>query len=337
MAKSPNQKLKLLYLARILGDRTDEEHPMTIGDMITALGQQGIEAERKSLYDDIEALNGFGMDIETRKTRTFGYYVGSRPFELPELKLLVDAVQCSRFITTKKSADLIRKIEGLTSRGLASQLQRQVFLTNRVKTLNESIYYNVDKLHTAIFEQRQATFRYYEYTLDKRERFRRNGERYTVNPCALTWDNENYYLIAYDAPGERYRHYRVDRMAQVEILQDRPRDPVPETPEFDLSRYTRSLFTMFAGEEEMVEMEFDNSLISVVIDRFGKDVPFSRPKPDRFRIHAKIATSPPFLSWIVQFGANACVVGPPSIVEKMRQMLLDAQSCYAGACQEGNP
>jgi predicted DNA-binding transcriptional regulator YafY len=335
MAKSPNQKLKLLYLARILNDRTDEDHPITIGEMISALGQQGIEAERKSLYDDIEALGGFGMDIEKRKTRTFGYYVGSRPFELAELKLLVDAVQCSRFITTKKSADLIQKIESLTSRGLAGQLHRQVYLTNRVKTLNESIYYNVDKMHTAIYERRQATFRYYEYTLDKRERFRRNGARYIVNPCALTWDNENYYLIAYDTPGQKYRHYRVDRMAQVEVLEDHPRDPVPDTPEFDLSRYTRSLFTMFAGEEEMVEMEFDNSLVGVVIDRFGKEVPFSRTKPERFRIHAKIATSPPFLSWIVQFGAKACVVGPPSIVEKMRLMLLDAQSCYSADCRDG--
>ena len=328
MAKSPNQKLKLLYLARILNEQTDEDHPMSIGDMIAALDRHNIEAERKSLYDDLDALQTFGMDIERRKSRTFGYYIGARAFELAELKLLVDAVQCSRFITQKKSAELIRKIESLASRGQANQLHRQVYLANRVKAINESIYYNVDKLHAAIADRTKAAFKYYEYTLDKNERFRRNGERYIVNPCALTWDNENYYLIAFDTPEQKYYHYRVDRMTQVEILEDLGQDPVPASPEFDLSRYTRALFTMFSGDEELVEMEFDNSLIGVVIDRFGKDIAVSRRSEDRFRIHAKIATSRPFLSWIVQFGSKACVISPACVVDRMRAMLEEAQSCY---------
>ena len=330
MAKSPRQKIKLLYLARILNEKTDEDHPMTIGDMITALDGYNIEAERKSLYDDLDALQDFGMDICRRKSRTFGYYVGSRAFELPELKLLVDAVQCSRFITQKKSAELISKIENLTSRGLAGQLQRQVYLANRVKTFNESIYYNVDQLHAAIAGNRKASFKYYEYTLDKHERFRRNGDRYVVNPCALTWDNENYYLIAFDAVGQKHYHYRVDRMAQVEVLEDAERDPIPTSPEFDMSRYARTHFTMFTGEEERVEMEFEDSLIGVVIDRFGKDVPVSDRRNGRFHVHASVATSPPFLSWIVQFGARARIVGPASVVAKMREMLDGAQSCYGG-------
>ncbi|MBP7403198.1 MAG: WYL domain-containing protein [Clostridia bacterium] len=326
MAKSPNQKLKLLYLARILNENTDEEHPMSIADMIAALGNCGIEAERKSLYDDLEALQNFGMDILRRKTRTYGYFVGSRRFELAELKLLVDAVQCSRFITQKKSQDLIRKLEALTSRNLAGSLQREVYLANRVKTFNEAIYYSVDQLHTAIAMHRKASFKYYEYMLDKSERFRKNGAIYVVDPCALTWANENYYLIAFDPGGNKYYHYRVDRMAQVEVL-DEPRDPVPSSPEFELSRYVRARFSMYTGEEEMVEMEFDNDLIGVVIDRFGKDVPVNRHGTDRFRIHAKVAVSPTFLSWVFQFGSKACIVGPASVSERMRDMLREVLEC----------
>ncbi|NLN45473.1 MAG: WYL domain-containing protein [Clostridiaceae bacterium] len=323
MAKSANQKLKLYRLSRILEEQTDEEHPMTIGDMIRHLAQHGIEAERKSLYDDIEMIRTQGMDICTRKTGTFGYYVGRRPFELPELKLLVDAVQCSRFITRKKSMELIRKLEALTSRHLASQLQREVYLSNRVKTFNESIYYNVDRLHAAIAAGHKASFRYYEYTIDKHERFRRNGEVYVVNPCALTWDNENYYLIAFDQPGEKYYHYRVDRMAGVEVL-GTVRDDVPASPEFELSRYVRTHFAMFTGEEETVEIEFDNALVGVVIDRFGKEIPLSRSGPDRFCIHTRVAVSAPFLSWVFQFGANARIVGPASVVAKMQSLIAAA-------------
>ena len=214
MAKSPNQKLKLLYLYQILLQRTDEEHPITVHQLIGELDLRGIRAERKSVYDDLEALRLFGLDVQSRKGRSPGWFVGRREFELPELKLLVDVVQSSRFITRKKSDALIRKLEGLASSHQARQLQRQVYVDRRVKSMNESVYYTIDKLHTAIANRKAVTFKYFEYNVKKEKVFRREGKRYTVSPLGLIWDNENYYLAGYDHRSCEMRHYR-DRKSVV--------------------------------------------------------------------------------------------------------------------------
>ena len=208
-------KLKLLYLLEILWKDTDEEHTLTVPQLISRLEQRGISAERRSVYDDIQSLRDWGLDILERRTRTHGYYLASRTFELPELKLLVDAVQSSRFITVKKSQQLIKKIGSLTSRQEAGQLSRQVYVANRVKTGNEGIYYNVDEIHKAISQNRQISFQYAEYTLTKGVRHRRGGERYLVSPYILSWDDENYYLIAYHPRYEGLAHFRVDRKSVV--------------------------------------------------------------------------------------------------------------------------
>ena len=217
MARSPNQKRKLLCLCQLLWERTDEEHPLTVQELIDALEGMDIHAERKSIYDDMETLRTFGLDVQSRKGKAPGWFLGERPFELPELKLLVDAVQACRFITRRKSDALIRKLESLSSVHQARQLQRQVYVAGRVKAMNESVYYTIDKLHTALNARRAVTFKYFEYNMRKEKVFRRDGKRYAVSPYGLIWDNENYYLAGFDHARREMRHYRVDKMAELAV------------------------------------------------------------------------------------------------------------------------
>ena len=297
--KLSHQKLKLFYLMKILLEKTDEEHTITVPEMIAELGKLGISAERKSVYDDLEYLKLFGLDVCSRKTRTHDYFIGSREFELPELKLLVDSVQSSKFITHKKSMELISKIEKLTSEANAKKLHRQVFVTNRVKTVNETIYYNVDKIHDAIAANKQITFKYYDLDVNRKKVYRKNGDRYTESPVALTWDDENYYLITYKEKYDDYAHYRVDKMESIEITEE---DRVLSEEPFDLSAYSKTTFAMFGGEETEVSIKFENDLVGVVFDRFGTDVRIVKADEGHFIWTVKVAVSPHFLSWIVSFG-----------------------------------
>ncbi len=323
--KQSQQKLKLMYLAQILMEKTDEEHTITVPEMIAELGKLGISAERKSIYDDLEQLQLFGLDICSNKTRTTNYYIASRDFELPELKLLVDSVQASKFITRKKSMELISKIEKLTSHENAKKLQRQVFITNRVKTLNEQIYYNVDKIHEAIAENRQISFKYFNLDVNKNKVYRKEGGSYIESPVALTWDDENYYLITYKAKYGNYAHYRVDKMENIEltdesrVLADKP---------FDLSAYSKTMFQMFGGEETEVSIEFDNSLVGVVFDRFGTDIPIIKKDDDHFVCYVKVAVSPQFLSWIMSFGNRAKILSPDGVVKEMRSLAREVAEIY---------
>jgi predicted DNA-binding transcriptional regulator YafY len=219
---------------KMLLEKTDEENTMTISDMIVELERYGITAERKSIYDDIEALRHYGIDIATRKSKTTDYFVASRVFELPELKLLVDAVQCSKFVTYKKSNELIKKIESLASSRQAMSLHRQVYVANRVKAINENIYYNVDRLHVAIAENKQVSFKYFDYDIKKEKKYRKNGDLYFVSPYALSWDDENYYLITFSEKYNDFTHYRVDRMTNIEIV-DQPRVILPDDEYFNIA------------------------------------------------------------------------------------------------------
>ena len=323
--KSPNQKLKLMYLAKILMEKTDEEHFLTVPQMIEELARFDISAERKSIYDDLECLRLFGLDICSVKTKTTNYYIGSRDFELPELKLLVDSVQSSKFLTSKKSMELISKIEKLASREDAKKLHRQVFVTNRVKTLNEQIYYNVDKIHDAIAENRQITFRYFNLDLDKKKVYRKEGELYTESPVALTWDDENYYMITYKAKYGHFVHYRVDKMEGISILEE-PRNLSQE--DFDLSSYSKTMFQMFGGEETEVSIRFHNALVGVVFDRFGTDIPVVKEDEEHFVCRVKVAVSPHFLAWLVGFGDKAKILSPQRVVEEFRQLVEDVRKNY---------
>ena len=326
MAKSSNQKLKLLYLYKILLEKTDEKHPMTVKEMIEELEKYDIKAERKSIYDDLTLLgDNFGLDIVSVHSKTHGYYVGSRQFELAELKLLVDAVSSSKFITGKKSLSLISKIEKLSSVHDAKSLRRQVFVTDRVKALNEGIYYNVDTIHEAISNNKQITFKYYEWTTDKTKHYRKDGQLYIESPVSLTWDDENYYLIAYKPKYNSFAHYRVDKMESITIT-DNAR-VMPEN-DFDLALYTKKVFSMFSGEQESVDVEFDASLVSVVLDRFGMDVHIRKTDGNKFIAKLNVAISNTFFSWISGFGAKARIVAPQKTKEEYINYLKNILDVY---------
>ena len=327
MAKMSNQKAKILYLMRLFEEETDEEHPLSRKDLEERLADIGIHAERKSLYNDIETLKNFGLDIAYRKEQPEGYYLTGRDFELAELKLLVDAVQSSRFITQKKSDALIKKIEELTDRPEARQLQRQVVVADRIKAMNESIYYNVDKLHTAISEDRQIIFRYFEWTVSKEIRLKKDGENYHVSPWALTWDNENYYLIGYDMDAGILKHFRVDRMLHIGILNIR-REGREEFSRFDLARYTRQTFGMFGGDEQMVRLRFHNKYVGVVIDRFGKNVPLRPDGDDHFIARINVAVSEQFYGWLTGLGRDAQILSPEAVVKEYKDLLEDLGEMY---------
>lgn len=317
MPKSSNQKLKLIYLMKILLERTDETHGITMPEMIEALASYGVSAERKSLYNDLENLRVYGLDvIGIQEDRTYSYHIGNRQFELAELKLLVDSVQASKFITAKKSNELIKKIEGLASKYEASQLHRQVFVAGRVKTMNESIYYNVDRIHTAIAENSRITFQYFQWNVDKKMELRHDGAVYEVSPWSLSWDNENYYLIAYDGAEEIIKHFRVDKMLSIKS-NGKEREGRQVFQSFDMAAYARKMFGMYGGEEERVRIECENSFAGVMIDRFGKDVSMIGLDDQKFAVNVEVAVSRQFLAWIIGLGEGVTLAGPERVVEMM--------------------
>ena len=309
MPKSINQKAKLLYIQKFLLEETDENHSLTVNQIITKLASYGISAERKSIYDDIETLRNFGVDIICIRSRSNSYFIGERSFQLPELKLLVDAVEASKFITGKKTMELIKKLEGCTSKYQASSLHRQVIVKDRIKNMHESIYYNVDKLHQAIADKKQISFKYMEWTIDKDEKFRKNGVKYVENPCSFCWDNDNYYLITFNSKHQKNLHYRVDRMAEVTIL-DTACEGCEKSKSFDLVSHAQKHFGMYGGEVTNVEMQFDKSLTGVIIDRFGKDVEIKKADDNNFTICVDIAVSPVFFGWLMSLGTKGKVLGP---------------------------
>lgn len=321
------QKKKILCLMQILLERTDDEHSMSANDLCKALEEYGLSAERKSIYSDIETLKDFGMDIVQLKGTNPGYYIGKRDFELPELKLLVDAVQSSKFITTKKSEELIKKLEGLTSRQEAGQLQRQVFIYNRPKTGNETIYYNVDLIHSAIFKNKQITFQYAEWTAKKELRLKKGGTHYIVSPWALTWDDENYYLIAYDKASNLIKHYRVDKMQNVQFLDDE-RLGKEQFQSFDLASFAKKTFAMYGGRDETVLLLCHNSLAGVILDRFGKDVWMIPVDEEHFKAKVLVSVSQQFFGWITGIGDKMRLIGPASIKEEYKQYLLGILQNY---------
>lgn len=312
----------------MLNEKTDEDNTMTINDMIAELDRYGIAAERKSIYDDLEALRNYGLDIAMRKSKTTDYFVASRLFELPELKLLVDAVQCSKFVTHKKSNELIKKIESLASHRQAQSLHRQVYVSNRVKTINESIYYNVERLHTAIAENKRVSFKYFDYDIKKEKAFRKNGDKYLVSPYALSWDDENYYLVTFSTKYNDFTHYRVDRMTEIN-MSDEERDPLSVSEHFDIAEYTKKVFNMFGGEDVMVKLQLDNSLVNAVIDRFGKDIVIGRMDDSSFYIWIKVAVSSTFFAWIMQFGNKVKILSPEAVVDQYIDQLKGICSLYS--------
>lgn len=320
MAKSSGQKLKLLYLVKYLTENTDENHPASTADMIAYLEANDIHSQRKSIYDDIEKLCDFGYDIvQVHSRQGGGCYLGSREFELAELKLLVDAVQSSRFITVKKSRSLIRKLEQMAGKYDAGKLQRQVYVAGRIKTENESVYYNIDDIHRAIQTDRQITFQYLDWNLDKELVPRANGEK-RVSPWALIWQDEYYYLAAYDSADRVMKHYRVDKMGRTAV-QKEAREGMAQFAKVDLAAYTNQVFGMYGGEEETVTLQFPDRLIGVVLDRFGRDADIRRMPEGVFRVRARVTVSGQFFGWVAGIGKEAAIVQPAAVRERYRRWL----------------
>mgnify|MGYP001037973019 CR=1 FL=1 len=332
MAQSANYKRKLLILARFLLERSDEDHPVSRQEMQEELKRWGLAAERKSIYDDMEQLRELGLDVQARRGRGGGWYVGARDFELAELKLLVDAVQSSRFLTRRKSDALIQKLEGLTSVHQARQLQRQVYVDRRVKTMNESIFYNVDKVQGAIAANKVITFRYFEYNAARERVFRRGGDKYRLTPYGLIWDSENYYLAGWDELREEVRHYRVDKMADIVVSAKagHPREG------WTAEGYARRHFGMFAGRPCQLRLRCENRLAGVVIDRFGLEVSLVPDGPDHFTASVDLVVSPPLWGWLFGLGPGVEVRSPSWAVEEFAARLEEVTALYrAGKPPEG--
>ena len=328
MARQANQKLKMLYLLEILRRETDEEHPLSLKQIIDLLAQKGVSAERKSLYDDIEQLRLMGEDIITVRDTTVRYYIGERTLDMPQLRLLVDAVQSSKFITRKKSEELIRRLESLTSRHLAGQLQREVVVSGRIKNMNESIYYNVDSLQSAIAAGRQVTFQYFDWGMDKKQHLRHDGALYTVSPWAMVWDDENYYLVAYDSAKGSLRHYRVDRMLRIRVT-DLPREGEAAFRSQDMGAYSRQTFGMFGGQEQRVTLRCRKRMAGIILDQFGTDTALIPDGEEHFTVHVPVVVSPPFFAWLSGFERDIRLIAPAAVAAEYVAYLTDILAGYA--------
>lgn len=327
MAKVVGSKLRTLYIMQLLLEKSDQNNRVSVSDITEMLEQYEISADRKSIYADIGTLTEWGMDILYTKEKPAGWYIASRDFELPELKLLVDAVQSSKFITHKKSQELIKKLEKLASESEARQLQRNVFVANRIKTPNEGIYYNVDTIHEAMMAGVQIQFKYYAWTIDKELVPKRDGKPYTVSPWGLTWDDENYYLIAYEMDTKDVRHYRVDKMKDIKLTK-KPREGKANFTDFDIAGYAKKTFGMFGGDTENVILECANYLIGPILDRFGTDNIIMQVDDERFQIQQQVQVSGQFYGWLVGLGPDVKVVHPPKVVDEFKERIRKISESY---------
>ena len=320
MAKSENQKQKLLYIIKCLTDHTDSTHAVSTPELIAYLDSKGIKAERKSIYNDIAALVDFGFDIIRSDDHRGGYMLASRDFELAEVKLLVDLVQASKFITEKKSRELISKLETLVSKNDAKALQGQVEVIGRNKTVNETIYYTVDIIHSAISENVKFRFQYFEWDENKQLVPRRNGEFYEVSPWKLTWNEENYYLVAYDKKADDIRHYRVDKMRNVSISEEF-REGKEAFDKWTLADYDKQTFSMFSGERRTVRLLCDKSILGVLVDRFGSEVSMHPSDAEHVMAHMDVQVSPQFFGWIAGLGEKIKIVAPEDVSGEYKMYL----------------
>lgn len=328
MPKGTNQKYKLIYIIKYLLENTDENHKVTMPQILAYLEAKDITAERKSIYDDIDVIQELGIDVQKEKVgRNFYYYVVARDFEMAELKLLVDAIQSSKFVTEKKSQELIKKLGRLVSVHEAKQLKRQVYVAGRAKALNESIFYNVDAIHNAIEENKKINFQYFQWNTKKEMELRKNGQFYEVSPWALLWEDENYYLVAFDAMADEIKHYRVDKMLNISCM-DLAREGKERFEKSNVAEYTKKNFGMFAGEEETVKLEVHNRLVGVILDRFGRDIMMIPADKEHFRVNVRVSVSNQFFGWLFGLGDGVKILGPENVKEKMKEEIAKIQKMY---------
>ena len=319
MPRGSNQKFKFTYLMKIMAEKTDDEHSLTMPQILEELEKYEVSAERKSIYEDFKDMSNFGIEvIKEQKGRETFYHIAGREFELAEVKLLIDAVQSAKFITQKKSKLLISKVKNFVSEHQAKQLQRQIVINDRVKTMNESVYYNVDDIHTAINQNRKIKFKYYKWDIDKKLVERHGGSYFFVSPWALLWDDENYYMIAFDDWDKKIKHYRVDKMMYIEVGNDE-RAGKEEFKNFDMAKYSKATFGMYHGEKTKVCIKFVNHMCGVFIDRFGKDTLFRKIDENHSELIADINVSPQFFGWIFSLGNDVEIVSPKEVVNELRE------------------
>ena len=323
MAKSGNQKGKLLYLAEIFHRETDEAHGLTLAELTERLAAYGVQAERKTLYADMEELRRCGLDIDSWKEgREYRYRLASREFELPELKLLIDEVESSKFITKKKSETLIEKIHTMTSPGQVAKLKRNNYVVNRIKPDNEQIYYIIDAINDAINAGKQISFQYYDYTGLKKKVLKNKGEVYKFSPYKLLWCGDYYYVLGYSEKKSKVINFRVDRIASKPEILDKDIIPMPD--DFDIENYTKEVFFMFSGEKVLVDLRCDNSLMKTMVDRFGEDVTTLAYDMTSFRVQTEVSASPTFFGWVFGFNGKVQILAPESVKEQYRQMIAQA-------------
>ncbi len=319
MPKGSNQKLKLYHLAQIMLENTDDDHYITMPEIMSALEAYEVTADRRTIYADLKDLEALGIEVEGEPVGGgYRYHVVERPFELPELKLLVDAIQSSKFITERKTNALIRKLEKLVSKYEAMKLQRQVYVSGRIKTMNESIYYTVDTIHNAISENRKIRFQYFQWNVKKEMELRHDGAYYHISPWGLSWDAENYYLIGYDSEAGKIKHYRVDKMLRLQ-MSDEKREGKEYFKKLDMADYAKKSFGMFGGREEKVKLLVENTLAGVIIDRFGKDIMLIPSDEEHFTVNVDVHVSTQFFGWIISLGERVKILGPDEVVAQMKE------------------
>lgn len=319
MPKGSNQKLKLYHLAQIMLENTDDDHYITMPEIMSALEAYEVTADRRTIYADLKDLEALGIEVEGEPVGGgYRYHVVERPFELPELKLLVDAIQSSKFITERKTNALIRKLEKLVSKYEAMKLQRQVYVSGRIKTMNESIYYTVDTIHNAISENRKIRFQYFQWNVKKEMELRHDGAYYHISPWGLSWDAENYYLIGYDSEAGKIKHYRVDKMLRLQ-MSDEKREGKKYFKKLDMADYAKKSFGMFGGREEKVKLLVENTLAGVIIDRFGKDIMLIPSDEEHFTVNVDVHVSTQFFGWIISLGERVKILGPEEVVAQMKE------------------
>lgn len=329
MPKSENQKLKLLYLLKLFREKTDENHYVSMPDIIAYLSENGISAERKAIYSDIEALIQFGYEIEGEKIgSSYMYKLAEREFEPFELKLLVDAVQSSKSLTEEKSRQLIKKLECFTSDFNANKIHKQVLVKNRVKTINKTVYYVMDAISEAMEKNRTISFEYRQWSLDKELVTRKNGIKEGISPWAFIWDDESYYVLAFDPKAEKLKHYRMDKMFNVTVSSAEKRQGEGEFSRVDLAVYTKEHFNMYSGEICTVKLECKNSAANFIIDKFGTDIMLVPSAEDSFTVNVEVALSKMFYGWVLGFGGDVKIVSPKSVRKEMKERIRAAAKMY---------
>lgn len=327
MSSKVNQKSKILYLAKILYKGTSDEFGLTMHDLIQKLKEYGFVVDRRTVYDDLRNLSEFGIDIiSDKRGRQTYYYVGNRILELSELKLLVDTIHAANFITEKKTRKLIKKLEVFASDDQCKELNRQVYVTGKVKSMNEGIFYNVDNIYYAINENKQIKFKYFRWNEKKERELRNQGHDYIVSPGSLCWNLGRYYLIGFDEVSKTLKHFRVDKMLEISAIEKTRKHAIFTTE--DLYGYSQKHFGMFGGDEKEVQLKFHNRHSNSVIDQFGLDILLIPFDSDYFTVRVKVALNKQFISWVLSFSPDAMILDPPDAVELLHQVINETKKLY---------